>query len=127
MPKRTIYIVTEGEYSDYGIRGVFSTQAKAQAYVDGNGGDIEEWGLDEFAGWIKRTHFRAKIRLSDGAILQEWNYQATADPHKRSEDVQQWKGRDDMQMCATSLVSAEHARKLAVEARQNWLREAGNE
>ena len=30
----TIYIVTSGEYSDYGINGVFTTEEKAQSYND---------------------------------------------------------------------------------------------
>ena len=41
-----VYIVTEGEYSDYGIIGVFSTKDKAEKFVEEFGGDIEEYGLD---------------------------------------------------------------------------------
>ena len=68
----TISAVTEGEYSDYSIRGIFSTRELAQAFVDGRGGDdIQEWGVDEYAGWNKRTHFRCTINRDTGAIIQK--------------------------------------------------------
>jgi hypothetical protein len=48
-----VYVVTDGSYSDYSIRGVFSTEQKAQKFIDhlGNNLDsptIEEWNLDDF-------------------------------------------------------------------------------
>lgn len=44
-----IYIVTSGEYSDYGIDAVFTTKEKAADYVEQHGTDynIEEYNLDE--------------------------------------------------------------------------------
>lgn len=44
-----IYIVTSGEYSDYGIEAVFTTKEKAVEYVEQNGTryNIEEYNLDE--------------------------------------------------------------------------------
>lgn len=56
----TIYIVTDGCYSDYGIRAVFSTREKAQAFIDEHAApwdgpgrarplddpSIEEWDMD---------------------------------------------------------------------------------
>lgn len=46
---KKIYIVTSGEYSDYHIEAVFSTEEKAVDYVEQNGTDynIEEYELDE--------------------------------------------------------------------------------
>lgn len=48
MDKKT-YIVTSGEYSDYGINAVFTTKEKAVDYVEqhGTGYTIEEYNLDE--------------------------------------------------------------------------------
>lgn len=55
----TVYIVTHGEYSDYWIVGAFSTEEKAQEYIDafknnkqrnymyGDFNEIEEYDLDE--------------------------------------------------------------------------------
>ena len=47
--EKKIYIVTSGEYSDYGIDAVFTTKEKAVDYVEQNGTDynIEEYNLDE--------------------------------------------------------------------------------
>lgn len=47
--EKKIYIVTEGEYSDYHICAVFSTREKAEEYVQSHGTDygIEEYDLDE--------------------------------------------------------------------------------
>lgn len=44
-----IYIVTRGEYSDYGINAVFSTMKKAQEYRQQHGTDfsIEVYDVDE--------------------------------------------------------------------------------
>lgn len=46
---KKIYIVTSGEYSDYGIDAVFTTKEKAVDYVEQHGTDynIEEYNLDE--------------------------------------------------------------------------------
>lgn len=38
-----VYVVTDGDYSDYHIVGVFSTKEAAEA---SRGGDVEEWQLD---------------------------------------------------------------------------------
>lgn len=47
--EKKIYIVTEGEYSDYHICAVFTTREKAEEFVQCNGTDyeIEERNLDE--------------------------------------------------------------------------------
>jgi hypothetical protein len=46
---KKIYIVTSGEYSEYGIDAVFTTKEKAVDYVEQHGTryDIEEYNLDE--------------------------------------------------------------------------------
>ena len=68
----TIYVVTEGYYSDYSILGVYSTKEKAEQfaaktrkYTDRH---IEEYILDAgydlaVKGW---TVFQVPLRISDG-------------------------------------------------------------
>lgn len=53
--EKKIYIVTSGEYSDYGIERVFSTKEKANEFVQQHGTDyrIEEYVVDEE---IKKEH-----------------------------------------------------------------------
>lgn len=47
--KKKIYIVTYGEYSDYSIDRVFSTEEKAKEYLDTKDDDyrLEEYDIDE--------------------------------------------------------------------------------
>ena len=47
--EKKIYIVTSGQYSDYGIDAVFTTKRKAVDYVEQHGTNynIEEYNLDE--------------------------------------------------------------------------------
>lgn len=47
---KIMYIVSDGEYSDYGIQSVWDTKEGARAEVDKNGGYIEEWILNETRG-----------------------------------------------------------------------------
>lgn len=45
-----VFVVTSGDYSDYGIEAMFTTRVRAQAYIDAihlrDANDIEEWELD---------------------------------------------------------------------------------
>jgi hypothetical protein len=45
-----VFVVTSGQYEDYRIVGVFSTEEKAEEFIqtqDDNDYDIEEYGIDE--------------------------------------------------------------------------------
>lgn len=46
----SIYVVTDGCYSDYHICGVFTNKERAQAFVDSRckSGTIEQYGLDDW-------------------------------------------------------------------------------
>lgn len=64
---KTVYIVTQGEYSDYSIIGVFSTRAIAKRFMkayamdqDGLPSWIEEWKLD-----VNSTELRAGLKPYD--------------------------------------------------------------
>lgn len=58
---KKIYIVTSGEYSDYGINGVFETKELAQAYIEMLGNpkgwssemQVEEHDLNPYKNYIK--------------------------------------------------------------------------
>lgn len=60
MKENKVYVVTAGEYSDYRIKGIFSSREKAEEYINYstnrelNG--IDEWVLDE-----KKPNKREKI------------------------------------------------------------------
>ncbi len=128
-----IFLVTAGCYSDFSIYGAFSTKENAQAYIDkriadGNGfGDaanIEEWGID--AGLKEKKHLRYFVGmfLDDGAVIEGPHTQESFGIPANSIDgitaVPFHKNRPLVRVI--SIKSAEHAMKLAVEARQKWLR-----
>ena len=61
MARKIIYIVTSGEYSDYGINAVFSKKELAQNFItvtvepdDYISFEIEEWPLDEYEALIQK-------------------------------------------------------------------------
>ncbi len=129
-----IYIITKGEYSDYQIVCVFSTEEKAMAYIDeymktglaGYGDEmiIEEFKVDDtvHAEMVTKKQYEAKIRLRDGELQDEKGQLIFVRPNERGCS---YFGID--YGVGISYISQEHARKLAVEARQDWLRQSRRE
>ena len=68
---KKIYIVTSGEYSDYGINAVFTTKEKAADYVEQHGTDynVEEYDLDEEVE-KKAQLWSVGFRVDDGELLE---------------------------------------------------------
>ena len=66
-----IYIVTSGEYSDYHIDAVFSTQKLAEDYIQQNGTDykIEEYNLDEEIDRNTKL-WRVEFDVNDGEFKE---------------------------------------------------------
>jgi len=139
MAKQTVYVVTTGCYSDYSIRGVFSSEAKAKRYIvnckasadcywtDFN--DIEKYALD--AGLLERSFhcWNCGIALDNGQVLEAVQESTRYGiPHSKTyvaEDVPRYNGRGIVR--AESHKSAAHSHKIAVEARQKYLREKGEQ
>lgn len=128
MSKQTVYVVTEGQYSDYGITAMFSTKALAEAYIeeikrknesDHCDANIEEWVLDESAGNVAKDVFHCSIDLKSGEIGNQWDYREIVPNNKRVGET----SIIGQFATVTSYVNAAHANKLAVKARQKWLRE----
>lgn len=123
---RTVWLVGSGEYSDYGIEAIFSTKEKADAAVAENRSrktysqwhDPVEFVLDAETGskWFDPT-YSCHMNLESGEIIEERVYQNPSFMHKRG-------NADDIggYVWSHSPISAAHARKLAVEFRQKWLR-----
>lgn len=142
------YVVTAGSYSDYGIQGVFSNKKAAQDFIDAavaakaeedsdngdyigdcywaNDAQIEEWPLNEQQAAVVHERWRAAIMLDDGAQEHETRGGKTFGiPHNGTvqvaEKIPAHGGRGAVR--SESCKSAKHAEKLAVEARQKYLRE----
>ena len=119
-----VYVVTWGSYSDYHIEGIFSSLSEAEAYAKITEGGVETWLVDEFAGYIKRLCFWAIIRFGDGSIIKEGCAERPGLPTARiAKNILPNPETPEWARCTyVSFVSPEHARKLAAEARQHWLR-----
>jgi hypothetical protein len=67
---KTIYAVTSGEYSDYGIDSLFDSQELAQSYIDSFNADeydkmkIEEFKLNPFEKQIKKGCLPYFLRMT---------------------------------------------------------------
>lgn len=134
----TVYVVTSGSYSDYGIHAMFSTKKLAQEYIDkakdsasyeywAIKANIEEWKLDSESKAQTFDLWHVGLLLDDGSVVE---------PNRGSRSVFGVKCKSLVRQCGDkvpcykmrpivrveSSVSAEHAMKIAVEARQAWLR-----
>lgn len=129
----TIFLVTSGEYSDYHIAAVFSTQELANEYVvkmksDGDEGSVEHWETDtEKDAVLNYTSWQCGILLESGEIKEpphasqklEVPFRGTVS--QSAQPVPAYQGA--LISRVRSGVSAEHCLKLAAEERQRWLRE----
>lgn len=154
---KKIYLVSDGEYSDYHIVAAFSTRERADAFAGAyrdpdvpvdtkrysHGDNVEEYVIDDPGMVIPRwvTCYCVNIDLESGRI--------GATPHREEpfrhmlEGIEvnargkatawplrtAWTGGAGTHYpatpatgTATSYVSEAHARKLAAELRQSWLR-----
>jgi len=137
---KTIYIVTNGTYSDYSIGAVFSDREKAEVYlaevkkIDDDEAKIEEWPVDEQDEKIARQYWVSFIDPISGEIEHN-NPLYFPGPRYQWATPNQKTGRCDNindfpystgyipnQITFTSFISQEHADKLAIEARQEFIR-----
>ena len=65
-----VFVVTSGEYSDYGIDAIFSTRELAQNFIDAfkadkwHEMDIEEWDLDPNEKHLKQNRKPYFLRIN---------------------------------------------------------------
>lgn len=125
--KKLVFVVTQGCYSDYHIEAIFSKFDYAKAFKDNlphsSDASIEEWDLDEKAGFTERVLYNCSMNKKTGEIETEWPFKEMASPRARAGNYHDIY-KDTIR--TSSFVSQKHARKLAVEARQKWLREKGD-
>lgn len=130
-----VYVVTAGEYSDYRILAIFSTPEAADKYVCAhNTGEnpnasasVEEWPIDEVSEPVSVAPWQASIVCDTGDISwtrrQNWSEVIQRGTRAGPEDIHMISSKPPRGwIIVTSYVSEEHAKKLAVEARQKWLR-----
>lgn len=115
-----VYVICDGSYSGYHVCGAASTKEKAEAAIkSGVGSCYDEYDVDDFLEGVEiRDTWRCKIS-KDGVV-------GTA---KKSDRVLVAIGkRSDVRAVGkhgwsvVSYVSAHHAKKVAIEKWQDWLR-----
>lgn len=127
-----VFVVTNGQYSNYRIVGVFSSRDKASELCPAAAGEetsavIEEWELDQldekgFLQAVYWTEIGAKTGTIDSESTGIYSPPAEFKPHRWSEvRLYKLEGYPD-KIYAHSVVSQEHARKLAIEAHQKYIR-----
>jgi hypothetical protein len=127
-----IYLVTDGDYSDYSVYGAFSTRERAQEYITARTAvyesfsyaSIEEKEIDEGLGECRHTRWCVGMFLDDGAVGEGPHArEAFEQPVNEIDGIKAVPCYDRRPMVRVqSPESAEHALKLAAEARQKWLR-----
>lgn len=125
-----IYIVTSGCYSDYGISAVFTDKQSAEDYVKEchkcgqSDASVETWEANSEAEKVCRPAWAIQMFL-DGRLRMDSHYNILASPNMRVHEGINNAFYDDGKygfVCVTSLVSRDHAIKLAIEKRQAVLR-----
>jgi hypothetical protein len=137
-----IYVVTKGQYSDYGIDSVFTKKDEAEQYVaefnktePWDDARVEGWPVDTVVGLVCRPCWKVIINVENGEIelsmrdgerKDYWETKELAKPEQRADPFDVVAGLHWRFLTATSFVSPEHAKKLAVERRQEILRLKAN-
>lgn len=114
---KTLYAVTDGDYSDYRVLGVFSTKAKAEHYKSLTQSDsIEEYELDGMLDHPKGMLWWA-VTMDEGGNTEETNQENAlyADGYKDSD----WRPDGDGRLVTYYMWARneKHAIKIANERR----------
>lgn len=121
-----VYVAFQGEYSDRGCLGVFSTREAAEAIGVGapDAFDVQEFELDELVGASYGPTWTASIDLRTGEVTQPSRaYPRLRLPGGRCEfEPEDYLDTDLYFLWVHSPISQEHAVKVAIEKRQEWFR-----
>lgn len=125
-----VYVVTVGEYSDYHTEGIFSTREFAERFCSeliaiGDTPNIDEWVLNQRSNDRAMKVYVVTIDMQTGQVQELGSAVRVVDPrYTNTVSFQRWCGKElHTVKQIDSAVSLEHAIKVAVEARQAFLRE----
>ena len=121
----TVYLVTDGCYSDYHVEAAFSTEEKADAYAGAVGhGGVEEFTLDPtwevcpkgmsvYLSWIHK----------DGQQMNAWRTSYRLIP---SDDEDVFRDNEKQLNFKFFARNLPHARKITTDRWQEWIRKEAN-
>lgn len=127
--QQTIFVVTDGCYSDIHIVGLFSDRHKAEEIAVGlRDGEVSEWILDALVEHeVKTNVWEGMINFLYGDFISLGEDDRVVRP-KGARGLTEVRyrypkpGEKEPYGYVESYVSEEHARKMAAELRQAWLR-----
>jgi hypothetical protein len=127
-----VYVLTDGAYSDYYIAAVFSSLEALESAVKARGDSLSDYNdpevfeVDEWGGFQDLPAHEVTISIPTGEILGVY----TSAPYWRHPDRCESRIYESAPhgrcIVVVSPVSVEHAIKVAVEKRQEYLRSAAN-
>ena len=116
-----IYVVTAGSYSDYHIEAVFTDKEEATRWAKEAKAEVEELDSEIHCREIMRMYWLATINKNGEQINKNYQSQEMALTTLRGNGgITRLYG--EVHFRGKSYESQEHAVKLAIEARQEWLR-----
>ena len=113
--KEIMYVVTSGEYSDYCINGVFSSEELAKAYIKEKGGHIEMYYLNDDA--MPLIEYRIEVIDKGGNVL--YNVEDSRGTYSKDYHGCYWDTRDSYYFYVTLPVSKANA-DVALKIVQDW-------
>lgn len=118
-----VWLIESGDYSNHYVAGVFSSKEKAlEAKTLRDNSDDRapmEWEVDELLGWETGPVFHASIRAETGEINAYSEDRVFRHPTRC--EINEFISHGGW--CnVKSPISEDHARKVAIEKRQEWLR-----
>lgn len=72
---KTAYVVTQGEYSDYSIVGVFTKKCVADKAAKLFGGDVEEYPMNTSMPKVYQWFCRVKTKTGEVESVESWDLQ----------------------------------------------------
>lgn len=72
---KTVWVVEEGEYSDYRVVGVFTSQANADLIASRVGGSVAEWPLDSAVAELNQGLKIFSVQMQKDGTVDRCNKQ----------------------------------------------------
>ena len=108
-----VYVVTEGEYSDYHIEAVSLDKEWAEAYAKRRGGNVEEYTLEEERRLCTTMYEVIFIGQSIYSVLERKGQEYNCD--------EKIIGDDEKMIILVIAKDKDHARKIAQDKRAEFL------
>jgi hypothetical protein len=125
---KTVWVIERGEYSDYSVAGVFSTEANARKIAALVHGDVAEWPLDPGIAELNQGLHVFNVRMTKDGVVEKCErleYVQHIDPvtvWRRSTD-QYFRGQNkpDVMLATVWAKDETHATKITNEHRAEWI------